>query len=90
MASKGRNMYLSSITIKYTLIDIVVSDYIPFPIFTHTHTHTQRGWNTSNTPQAFHAFEKKKLDTVGLCDIFDRFVTNVEINRMCIEATVAY
>jgi len=29
---------LSSIAIKYTLIDIVVFDCIPFPIFTHTHT----------------------------------------------------
>jgi len=27
---------LSGIAIKYTLIDIVVFDYIPFPIFTHT------------------------------------------------------
>jgi len=27
---------LSSIAIKYTLIDIAVFDYIPFPIFTHT------------------------------------------------------
>jgi len=36
MASKGGNMQLSSIAIKYTLIDIVVFDYIPFPIFTHT------------------------------------------------------
>jgi len=25
------------ILIKYTLIEIVVFDYIPFPIFTHTH-----------------------------------------------------
>jgi len=29
-------MYLSSIAIKYTLIDIVVFDYIPFPICIHT------------------------------------------------------
>jgi len=36
MVSKGRNMQLSSIAIEYTLIDIVVFDYIPFPIFTHT------------------------------------------------------
>jgi len=27
---------LSSIAIKYTIIDIVVFDYISFPIFTHT------------------------------------------------------
>jgi len=27
---------LSSIAIKYILIDIVVFDYIPFPIFKHT------------------------------------------------------
>ena len=40
MASKDRNMQLSSINIKYTLIDIVVFDYIPFPTYTHTHTHT--------------------------------------------------
>ena len=33
MASKGRNMQLSSIVIKYTLIDIVVFDYILFPRF---------------------------------------------------------
>jgi len=31
MASIGRNMYLSSITIIYTLSDIVVFDCIPFP-----------------------------------------------------------
>jgi len=32
MASEVRNMLLSSVAIKYTLIDIVVFDYIPFPI----------------------------------------------------------
>jgi hypothetical protein len=32
MASEDRNMLLSSVAIKYTLIDIVVFDYIPFPI----------------------------------------------------------
>ena len=31
-ARKGRNMQLYNIAIKYTLIDIVVFDYIPFPI----------------------------------------------------------
>jgi len=31
MASKGRNMWLSSIAIKYILIDIVVFDYVLFP-----------------------------------------------------------
>ena len=36
MASKGRNMQLPSIAIKYILNDIVVSDYIPFPIITYT------------------------------------------------------
>ena len=35
-SSKGRNMQLSSIDIKYTLTDIVVFDCILFPIFTHT------------------------------------------------------
>ena len=34
--------------------------------------------------------EYQILDTVGLCDTFDWCVTNVEIKRMCIEATVAY
>jgi len=29
-------MWLSVIAIKYTLIDIVVFDYMPFPSFTHT------------------------------------------------------
>jgi len=32
MAIKGRNMYSSSIAIKYTLIDIVIFDYLPFSI----------------------------------------------------------
>ena len=32
MASKGRNMLLSSTAIKYTLIDTVVFDCTPFPI----------------------------------------------------------
>ena len=36
MARKDRNMQLSSIATKYTLIYTVVFDYIPFPIFTHT------------------------------------------------------
>ena len=31
MASVGRNMQLSNIAIKYTLSDIVVFDFIPFP-----------------------------------------------------------
>jgi len=34
--------------------------------------------------------KKKKKDTVGLCDIFEWCVTNVEIKRTFIEATVAY
>jgi len=33
MANKGRNMWLSSLAIKNTLIGIVVFDYVPFPIF---------------------------------------------------------
>ena len=36
MASKGRNMQLSGIAIKYTLTGTFLFDYIPFPIFTHT------------------------------------------------------
>jgi len=41
MASKGRNMWLSSIAIKYTLIDIVVFDYTPFPTYKGGHKNNE-------------------------------------------------
>ena len=67
---------LSSIAIKYTLIDTVVSDCVPFPIFKHT-TGMTHFLDSSNevfwhylccvSPVRYHVSENITLRVVPVC-----------------------
>ena len=60
---------MSGIAIKYTVIDIVVFDYIPFPIFTHTTgmTHFLDTLHVSDSLSVHHLEFKTVHTATGIC-----------------------
>ena len=80
---------MSSIAIKYTLIDIVVFDHIPFPIFTHTTgiTHFLECSALAYDLQSPHVFQfnshkyyvSRNSTCVHLCTIFYATCLNILI-----------
>jgi len=52
MSSKKGNILLSSLAVKYTFVDIVVFNYIPFPVFLFFSLFTSRPISTLSTKKA--------------------------------------